>query len=1130
MVKDGNNNWALNSAVGGLDSFKAYQSNNSGDTYVNASNAAGHIRLNYEMGSGTETDIYSGSGSSLVAAFLGTNAIKLPGLAASVGETACRSITPDTSRIPGQRALRERGLNGTVSAGNTGQVAYYTGNGTTLAGTSAVALESGGTGATSATAAIANLGAASAVALTTETARAQTAEGTNASAAAAALATANAALPANGAISTGSGTNNTVNFPGTVVMTTSVSQSLGGSRYAAQYQSGGGNNGIANGVAPNQTVVADPSYGSTEQYSLTKIGTGTGLLPAPNAFNFQDFRAGRFGNFHHNWGFDTQNFGSSAAIFDACLTDGISAPTATNNNWTRNCHDVQQLDYTPGWDEGQQAVGPLGWYSTHVMSLQSTVNGKGITETLGLSQTKYGVGDNATLYSAVTGFGGFVAGADEGTKAGGFATNEGTFVPTVTCSTGCTTGSASIKGTAVVNAVTSWGVGRYVIDTTQAPINTTITTLTNSALSAGSGGTSSTVTVAATLPVSNAWGTLSGNCSPGVRNNNPPFSTATTCNVTVTSGTFDTTHLICFKNQQHECTIPTAVTNPSGPTATITMPLRHAHAIATTLFQGGMAGYGMDVTFYDQAVNGQTFRYLFDVTGSQSANTIEVQGWYPTGAVALPFGSGYPGWGGSPTGAAAANLSTLSNSGTTVNGTYTASGSTFQLPQFNKASITIAGASDTAFNTTCTNVAFTTSTAFTCTIPGLSGSHTATTATATLSNSSGAIINAINLWPMAEVLDVQNEALTPPAPDGTLTIEPNAMVVTPGDTLEEPHQQAAKFTSGTFFNSVYNPFNSFGGIGATASGAGVQGGNGGVTSAAFLSLGTTNPDSMYKGGGGTLNPPNITNVSGPYYLGFNVGEGPSNGQPFINILTNTAQRNDPNYTYSLFAGYNLSSAVSWTFTPYNGNAAFNTNGAATWTAASHKFNGSVDLTGGVSLPATGVGATSCTICNVTFGTDGRATAASNGTIPNTAVTPGSYTSANITVGADGRITAASNGSGSGGYPSVVASGVITGQTGTASLINYTPATSGIYRVSVFIFVNTAGGSGCSLASGAYIYPAAGVAIGVGLPVACTSPNTAGQVEYEGYWLAGQNFTKAVTQTGTAGSLSYTASYSITRMQ
>ena len=85
MVKDASNNWALNSATGGLDSFKAYQSTNSGDTYIDASNSTGHIRLNYESGSGAETDIYSGSSASLDAAFLGPTSIKFPGLAASTG-------------------------------------------------------------------------------------------------------------------------------------------------------------------------------------------------------------------------------------------------------------------------------------------------------------------------------------------------------------------------------------------------------------------------------------------------------------------------------------------------------------------------------------------------------------------------------------------------------------------------------------------------------------------------------------------------------------------------------------------------------------------------------------------------------------------------------------------------------------------------------------------------------------------------------------------------------------------------------------------------------------------------------------------------------------------------------------
>jgi hypothetical protein len=157
MVKDASNNWALNSAPGGLDSFKAYQSTNSGDTYVNASNAAGHIRLNYETGSGAETDIYSGSSSGLVAAFLGSTAIKFPGLAAANGHN-CLQID-NSGYISNSGSSCGTSLNGTVNAGNTGQVAYYTGNGNVIAGTNAVAVNAGGTGASNASQALQNLGA-----------------------------------------------------------------------------------------------------------------------------------------------------------------------------------------------------------------------------------------------------------------------------------------------------------------------------------------------------------------------------------------------------------------------------------------------------------------------------------------------------------------------------------------------------------------------------------------------------------------------------------------------------------------------------------------------------------------------------------------------------------------------------------------------------------------------------------------------------------------------------------------------------------------------------------------------------------------------------------------------------------
>jgi hypothetical protein len=156
MVKDANNNWALNSATGGLDSFKAYQSTNSGDTYIDASNSTGHIRLNYETGSGTETDIYSGSSTSLDAAFLGPASIKFPGIAAASGHSCLQVDTSGYMTNTGT-SCGSGESSGTINSGSNGQIAYYTASGTTIGGMSAVPVTAGGTGATSASGAMANL-------------------------------------------------------------------------------------------------------------------------------------------------------------------------------------------------------------------------------------------------------------------------------------------------------------------------------------------------------------------------------------------------------------------------------------------------------------------------------------------------------------------------------------------------------------------------------------------------------------------------------------------------------------------------------------------------------------------------------------------------------------------------------------------------------------------------------------------------------------------------------------------------------------------------------------------------------------------------------------------------------------
>ncbi len=161
LVKDASNNWGVNSALGGLDSFKAYQSSNSGDTYINTSNSTGAVRINYENGSGSTFNVYGGNGSKLYASFSGVNAIKFPGLAAAGGHDCLQIDNSGFISNTGSPCGAGGGVTGTVNSGTTGQIAYYNVNGSVLSGMNVVPIAAGGTGASTGTAALASLGGAS---------------------------------------------------------------------------------------------------------------------------------------------------------------------------------------------------------------------------------------------------------------------------------------------------------------------------------------------------------------------------------------------------------------------------------------------------------------------------------------------------------------------------------------------------------------------------------------------------------------------------------------------------------------------------------------------------------------------------------------------------------------------------------------------------------------------------------------------------------------------------------------------------------------------------------------------------------------------------------------------------------
>ena len=896
MLKDANNNWALNSATGGLDSFKAYQSTNSGDTYINASNSSGVVRVNYEAGSGSAFNVYGGGSGNLYASFSGANAIKFPGLSATSGRYCLQVDSSGYISNTGVACGSGSG-SGTVNGGSTGQLAYYSGNGTAVSGLSTVPVSAGGTGATSAAAGLAALGGASLLAATEQV------------------------------------------FAGPISGKSVTATSIGGVRYASQWQAGGGDNGIANAIGANQLVVADPSYGTTEKYTFESM-----IPSVPKSYHLKDYRSGIQTDFFHTW--PLSNFGStySPAAYRACLIDGV--PVSNSNfSYFHTCDQTTIISSEPGWSFGATPSGAQGWTVHNGSAYVAHIHGTGIDETRSTVMWKPGTGDTVPDYQYVNGEGGWTGYADEGTKAFAGNTWEDDFRFSGTCSTGCSTGSTSIKTTNTTLAAKgkctdqmigdcAMGTGRYLIDTTAGGTATTIT-----ALAAGNGADEA-VTISGTVPVSNAVATQAALCGPATIPANvtvPPFTAPYTCSMNLVSGAFDTTHLVCFGSQFHECAIPTAVGTPSGSVQSITIPLRKPHAAGGYVYQGGAAGMGLeDLADTNTPSGGQALRYLADVTGSTASNVLQVHTYKQGGPSAWTPGSGafqaadiYNSW----------NVTSISNSGTTVSGTY--SGGALGGPQFyNLATWTFAGASDSIFNTQCTNTVFTTSTAFTCTIAGLSGSHTAATATATLG------INSIVLWPMAEVIDVQNEATTPPVMDGTLALEPNAIAFATNHTVEETHHMAAHFEGATINTQVHNPYNVGHNLVVSMNGLGATGGGNSATSNAFITLQNLNPQSVYFGTGGYRSPPNMLNLQGRFHNGINSVYGPdtsAHGDGFLTFTLPTVQANDVNYVFPMWKIYGRTGNFSTTYTPYSGNYSFSTNGIASWSATQHTFIGAVSL-------------------------------------------------------------------------------------------------------------------------------------------------------------------------------------------
>jgi hypothetical protein len=698
----------------------------------------------------------------------------------------------------------------------------------------------------------------------------------------------------------------TTDGAGTVTGVGLKAKTIGGTRVAAQWQTGGGNNGITNSQAANQYIVADPGYANTER------GFGPTYFSA-TPMHYEDQRLGATINYWHNpfgssangyvsqfnWGQYTLGI-AYAGRSDFCLYDVFPSVGSSSVG----CNIMGLSSNFPGYSLGPVVggTGTQGWTTSVERVTQNVIRSAGIAEADAIWQNKYGVGDNYGRYTYVRGRNGSVSGADEAT--GGQATSvteEQHFV--AACSTGCTSGSTSIKTNGGAGLQ---GQGQYVIDTTaSAGVVTGHVTATANGIT---GNNSNALTVDMALTPSTAWGTINNTDLAGVNAVlTAPYGTSKTFNVTIVGGTqFNTTEVMCFSSIFHEQVIPTAVGTPSGGVQSVTAVIRKPH-IGEYVAQGGdgcKAGEDTGTT----SLASNYGPYLFEVFAVTGTNTIQAFQFQLGQHVALPYSF-----------QTVSMSNATASSGTTVTAVVTGSTLGGGTPwQYNTVPYALSGSSDSALNATCTNVQWQTKTQFTCTIAGLVGTHTTTTAmTATL------VPPSIKIQRMAETLDVQNESLSPPQVDGTLVLEPNEIAFATNDSVTQTNHISGRWMGAKANVTMNDPYAYLNGGNFTIAGKGATAGGPGATTNSILSLTNQEPPSSYIGYGGSLGtPPNAINISGPYGYGLEFGQGPWNGGSLIDMITDSTQVANPTYSFNILhvGGFSLG------FTPNTGAVSMTTNG------------------------------------------------------------------------------------------------------------------------------------------------------------------------------------------------------------
>jgi lysophospholipase L1-like esterase len=602
--------------------------------------------------------------------------------------------------------------------------------------------------------------------------------------------------------------------------------SMNSVKYASQYQSGRGGNGIANLVngpecASGCEIKAEQDYNSVEAVFPSQWNDGTHLEDNRQGSRRDSYLNPESAQFPGNEAGQVVNVTSTRGGATVNQLTGNHIPSSLGLVINHNA-------LTGGQNQFPTDIGTVPYFKTNYSALM--VNG--IYNTQGqhvLTPTQiecFGVGDCLSGSQFILSSGGLRDSADEGAHPFDIQIREDSRMFTGTCTSSCTTGSPSIIVTAATDPGTQ-GDGRFLIDTNPAKVIATGSLIgpgvSGLVASAAFSGTSFPVSTFFRIP--QAVQSQSNNLAPGTvtvaiaTTGLPSGFASNTAAAPASSGVacISDPSVQSFGIENFE-TVNYSVVDGTH----IQFTYNKAHLPNATVGIGGLCGYGIEQTV-DTTGN---FRQVFPIIGSYSATGLYYSGQTSEIVGAMNKTSAY------------ANISLPISSAVRSSNTVTITTAGNMGNDLNGLTVAIAGMTDSSYNG---NFTVTTTGPNTLTY-SQTGANSSTTG-----GTLAVLTGGFAIYPMAEVLSVFNPATK--LVDGYMQLAPNTVAWAPGDTVQQPHYHQQQVGPDLQFIGQYSPRS----VSFQRAGIQYEGNNG--PGLQGWTVNNASPASNYFGNGGTHLPP-----------------------------------------------------------------------------------------------------------------------------------------------------------------------------------------------------------------------------------------------------------------------------------